>query len=122
MVSESKADGADAFESALVDQEGVADIPRLWRYALTIEINWGSVKASRFATMRLVMRGAGRDVKSKAERKEAEVLIAGSVFSSFIRLLSDGSVTVEDGLFLLSAAKDLRFFSSAAALSILTPC
>lgn len=73
------------------------------------------------------MRLAGRDVKSKAARKEAEVeeveaaLASGS---SFGRFASEGwSLDVDDdGRFLLSIIAALRFFSSALALSMRTPC
>jgi len=85
----------------------------------------GSVKASRLATIRLVIRAAGKDVKSKAERKAAEGLGVGceaTSVSSLIRLLlSVGSFEAEAGRFRFSREAALRFFSSAEALSIRCP-
>lgn len=100
--------------------------PRLWRYACTRPIKAGSVNASRLATIRSVMREAGNEVKSKAARKEAEVVAVVSG-SSFGRLGSEAcSLDADEGRFRLSAASAmeaaLRFFSSAAALSMRIPC
>ena len=96
-------------------------IPRLCRYASTNAMSWASVKASRLATMRLVIRGAGKEVKSKADRKAAEVVWEEVSLSNFIRLFSRGSMALE-GRLRLSATVALRRFSSARAFSIRTAC
>lgn len=88
------------------------------------------MKASRFATMRSVMRDAGRVVKSKlasgdgAVDEEDGVAASGaSSGSSLARLASGGrSAEADVARFRDSAAAAFRFLSSAAAASIRAPC
>jgi len=70
--------------------------------------------------MRLVMRDAGREVKSNDARAVAGAT-EGVLDSILTRLGSKGSDGVDVGRFLASMSAALRFFSSAAARSMRTP-
>ena len=107
------------------DEETDAPKPRLSRNACTRPTRVGSANASRLATMSSVINPAGRDVKSKAERKDGEAFVAMSN-SSFCLFDSVGSTDVDGGRLRLSEAEArtvaFRFRSSEAALSIRSPC